>query len=1013
MPNLVPGIQFSNPRTARFVGYSEAKKRTMSPTFPDDAPKQPVDEIEALARQYLARLQSGKETDRSGMIRAHPHLGSRLERRLALVEMMYRVGLAPEDDRSTLDETLDAVTFVPSLGVAPTAVAEAPGASVPPARNPPGYEILSVLGHGGMGVVYKARQLSLNRVVALKMIRAHASPELLARFHLEAETLASLQHPNIVQICDFGEFEGCPFMAMEFVDGGTLGRFLARKSQAPRFAAELIYTLARAMHAAHQRGIIHRDLKPANILLQEVEVVESPGSTFGIRSSGFDQIPKVEGRSSKLEAPRPGLIAPSSLVPKITDFGLAKRLAEEHGRTTTGAVMGTPNYMAPEQARGRVHDIAPPTDVYALGAILYEMLTSNPPFPGDTAMETLRRVEVEEPVPPSRLCCKLPRDLETICLKCLEKEPAKRYATGAELADDLRRFLDGAPIAARPAGIAERLWKWTRRRPALAGLIAVGTAAMLALAAGWVSWSIQIRRERDRTAQQFQVAREAIDSLYNKMVMGRFFDEPQLDPICRDLLDKAQSLYQELALEHAADPALRRDTALAWFHLGDIHRHRDEYVESEAAYRQAIARQEALCRDEPANPVYRQDLATTQNWFGELLREGGRPPDEAGMHYQAAQELQQQLVNEYPAQASYRTELARSHYNLGIVERITNKLTAAQENLDRAVGLLNELHEADPADANVREDLARALNDRGILLRMSRRTAEAGGDYDRAIELLAGLHQEFPAKAAFKYELAVFRLDRGNLLRSQGALALAQREHQEALVLLKGLVADFSSRPKYRKKMGNALKNLGAALASAGNLAAAEENWNQAQNVLSKLSNDYPAVADYHALLGMTFGNLGWLRTEQKNWLEVRRMISEGLKQMRWALEANPENPDYRRELRNQYRDLAETLLHLSDHAAASEAASNLAAVYPGQAQYSYYAACFIARCVPLARNDVKATQTYIDKALVFLAQVAATATSDLKRLPNEAEVFRPLQALPKFQQTLSRIDERTRKASQ
>jgi serine/threonine protein kinase len=971
----------------------EAKEATMPPTFADDASAKQPDEIDALARQYLERLKSGKDPDRSGMLRAHPHLGSRLERRLALVEMMYRVGLAPEDEQSTLDETLDAVTFVPSLGLAPTVASETGGA-IPPARNPPGYEIFSELGHGGMGVVYKARQISLNRVVALKMIRAHAGPEMLARFHLEAETLASLQHPNIVQICDFGEFEGCPFMAMEFVEGGSLAEFLRSKSQSPRFAAELISTVAQAMHAAHLRGIIHRDLKPANILLQREE---SSVRAQGIEPPGLSHL-------------SPSSLGSSSLIPKITDFGLAKRLAEEAGRTTTGAIIGTPCYMAPEQARGRVRDIGPAADVYALGAVLYEMLTGSPPFSGETAIETLKRVEREEPVPPSRLCRKLPRDLETICLKCLEKEPAKRYAAAAELAEDLRRFLDGAPIAARPAGFAERAWKWSKRRPALAGLIAVGTAAAVTLAIGWLSWSIQIRAERDRTAHHYQLAREAIDGLYNKMVMERFFDEPQLDPICRELLDKAKSLYQELAQEHAADPALRRDTALAWFHLGDIHRHRDEYSESEAAYREAIARQEALCRDDPGNPSYRQDLANTHNWFGELLRENGRPPDDAKIHYLAAQELQQQLVREYPSEASYRTELARSLYNLAIVERISNKVPAAHENLDRAVDLLNELYEANPSDANPRQDLARALNDRGILLRMKRRAADAARDYNRAIGLLARLHEEYPARAAYKYELAVFRLDRGNLLRSQGALADAQSEHRQALVLLNGLVADFSSRPKYRKKMGNGLKNLGAALASAGDLVAAEQHWNQARNVLAKLSEEYPAVADYHALLGMTYGNLGWLRTEQKNWSEARRFIDEGIAQMRQALESNPDNPDYRRELRNQYRDLAETLLNLGDHAAALEAATNLAECSPELPQYEYYAACFIARCVHLAGKDVKRAQTYIERAVALLLHAAGTATPELKRLSNESHVFRPLQPSPKLQSALRQLDERTKK---
>jgi eukaryotic-like serine/threonine-protein kinase len=283
-----------------------------------------------------------------------------------------------------------------------------PAATVPPLPDVNGYEILEVIGHGGMGVVYRARQLGLNRIVALKMVLAgvNASPQNLGRFQAEAESVAQLAHPNIVQIYEIGEQAGCPFLALEYVSGGSLAQQLDGTPVAARQSAELVLALARAVHHAHQRGIVHRDLKPANVLLH------------------------------------------SDGTPKITDFGLAKRADADYTHTQTGAILGSPIYMSPEQASGANDKIGPATDVYALGVILYELLTGRPPFRGATLLETIEQVREHDPAPPRSLQPKTPRDLETICLKCLEKQPQRRYASAAALAEDLQSFLRGDPISA-------------------------------------------------------------------------------------------------------------------------------------------------------------------------------------------------------------------------------------------------------------------------------------------------------------------------------------------------------------------------------------------------------------------------------------------------------------------------------------------------------------------------------------------------------------------------------------
>jgi serine/threonine-protein kinase len=318
-----------------------------------------------------------------------------------------------------------------------------------------GYEVQEVLGHGGMGIVYKAWHQRLQRPIAIKMLLAggYAHPQELERFLREAETVAGLRHANIVQVHEAGEVDGRPYFAMEFIEGGSLAESLAGMPLPARQAAALTARVAEAVHAAHQRGIVHRDLKPANILLT------------------------ADG------------------TPKITDFGLARRLERATGLTQSGAPLGTPSYMAPEQAEGKSRTVGPAADTYAVGAILYELLTGRPPFRADSAAETLRQVIAHDPVPPCRLNAAVPRNLQTICLKCLEKDPLRRYSSAQALAQDLHRFERNEPIVARPAGALERMVRWTQRKPTAAALVATALA-LVGLASGGSVWLVQQQAQR-------------------------------------------------------------------------------------------------------------------------------------------------------------------------------------------------------------------------------------------------------------------------------------------------------------------------------------------------------------------------------------------------------------------------------------------------------------------------------------------------------------------------------------
>jgi serine/threonine-protein kinase len=311
----------------------------------------------------------------------------------------------------------------------------------------PGYEVLGVLGRGGIGIIYRVHHLKLNRDTALKMLLSggYARPVEVTRFMREAQAVAALKHPNIVQIYDVGEVDARPYFTMELMEGGTLADKIAGTPQDAKRAAELTATLAGAVQIAHQAEIVHRDLKPGNVLLT------------------------ADG------------------TPKIADFGLARHFDGDGGLTLDGVRVGTPSYMSPEQVSGKSDAVGPAADIYALGAILYEMLTGRPPFRAATATETQRQVMEEEPATPSRLNAKVPRDLETICLKCLHKDPGRRYPTAALLADDLRRFLNGEPITARPTGSLERVAKWARRRPAPAAMV-LGGAVMTLLLIASIVW---------------------------------------------------------------------------------------------------------------------------------------------------------------------------------------------------------------------------------------------------------------------------------------------------------------------------------------------------------------------------------------------------------------------------------------------------------------------------------------------------------------------------------------------
>jgi eukaryotic-like serine/threonine-protein kinase len=469
--------------------------------------------VDLIYSEFVLCEELGQAAGPDEFLARFPAHAEALRRQFALHAALAELGPGPEFGSSAPGHSTDFPAPLPAASVtkvqagepsSPPTTPAAPEREEEEAPPIPGYEILDRLGEGGMGVVYKARHRGLNRVVALKVIKAaYAVGSGRARFQAEVEAVARLQHPNIVQVFSVGAYGGRPFCALEFVNGGSLGEALKQALPTPAAAAWLTEQLARAVAAVHALHVVHRDLKPANVLLQ-----------MGNAEWGMGN----EGKEPPSSFPIPHSAFP--IVPKIADFGLAKFLdGTASDLTQAGQVLGTPSYMAPEQAAGRNEDVTAAVDVWALGAILYECLTGRPPFRGASGTETLAQVREQEPVPPRRFRRKCPRDLETVCLKCLQKEPHRRYASAAELADDLQRFREGRPILARPVGPLGRGWRWCRRQPVAAGLAALAAAALLGLLGAGFWFSARVGQARGEAAAAREVA--ATQEYYARLTNAR------------------------------------------------------------------------------------------------------------------------------------------------------------------------------------------------------------------------------------------------------------------------------------------------------------------------------------------------------------------------------------------------------------------------------------------------------------------------------------------------------------
>jgi serine/threonine protein kinase/Flp pilus assembly protein TadD len=760
------------------------------------------------------------------------------------------------------------------------------------------FRIVREVGRGGMGVVYEAEQVSLGRRVALKVLPLVATLDArqLQRFQNEARAAAQLHHSNIVPVFAVGSERGVHYYAMQYIDGHSLadliaglrtgsewrnarhaatvdaaaGEALTKLSVATaagvqaagsalssasddayfRRAAELGVQAAEALDHAHQAGIVHRDIKPANLL------VDQSGRLW------------------------------------ITDFGLAQVQGDAR-MTASGEMLGTLRYMSPEQALTRRAVLDHRTDVYSLGATLYELLTLEPVFRGMDRQELLRQITFDEPRPPRRLNKAIPAELETIIGKALEKDPGDRYGTAQELADDLRRFLEHQPIRARRPTFLERARKWLRRHQAVAWASSAGLAVAVATL---IVSTVLIWQEKERTATAYQaearqrqeadtkrrLARQAVDKMYTQVATKWLADEPQLTALQRDFLKEALQFYQDLSSEEADDPTVRQETARAQRYMGEILAKLERRPEAEEAFHHAITAFQQLIAEDPGNPGDAHDLAIAYTGLGTLFHHAGRAAD-AEKAYRQGMDIEEQLVRAHPGQADYQHRLGILYMDLGTVCPVSE----AEQFLQRGRELFEQLLRGSADNTEFHTTLGGILNNLAIKWLQKGKPEQACRLLEQAIEhQQAALRVNPRSKTALGMLRNHYSILSEDVLRALGEHREALKMAQEGLVVAQKLAAEFPEVPRYEDAVADSQHGLGRILAESGQLDEAEKALRQARTLREKAVKRSPGVSPLRGLLGETCTSLGDV-------LSRTGRDREALVEYRRALELDPRNAAY------------------------------------------------------------------------------------------------------------------------
>ncbi|MBN2474358.1 MAG: serine/threonine protein kinase [Pirellulales bacterium] len=952
-----------------------------------------------ILEDYLVELEQGTVPDAESLIREHPDLAEPLRAYLQSLDYLRRAAAGFDSPE---------------------------GGSLTPAGLPDGrlgdFTILREIGRGGMGIVYEARQTSLDRRVALKVLpfAAVLDSKQITRFENEARAAARLQHPNIVPVFAVGCHQGVHYYAMQYIEGQSLDRTIhqfrqsaetrtGRGSQTKavsggrqrpasakasctndvfltspsiqscdyvRAVAELGVQAADALQHAHDCGIVHRDVKPSNLLLDK------------------------EGKLW------------------VADFGLAMFQGDSK-LTRTGDLVGTIRYMSPEQAAGRLGVVDQRADVYSLGITLYELLTLEPAVPCEDRQEFVRLIEHQEPRPPRRLNPAIPLDLETVVLKAVSKSPVHRFATARELADDLRRFLEGKPTLARRPTLIDRVGKWARRHKtavraaaavmavALVGLI-VSTLMIATEQAKTERALVQSENDRKRAEEHFDQALEVVDhlGLLYAQQLGKI---PGAEPLRRQLLGETLDYYEGFITLVGDEAGLRDRVALTELKAGRINELLGDTEAALAAYQRAGNILGGLAEKVPENDQYRADLAICHNNMG-LLRGRLHQAIPAKTALQTAISIQEKLVEKHPENAEFQSDLAQSYGNLGQLLAEADQAAEADRMYAKSAGILQAVAQRHPHEPKYLSDLAVTYNNLS-LLHGKNNPAKAQRWCREALAIQQKLVDAEPGEVTRLGDLALFLNNLGALQRRLGQTDEAVAAYGRAVAIQEQLVRKSPTMVQYRRDLAVSHNNLGQVYSSSSRSDEAVASFGRARTILEQLAGDYPNRLDYRSILGGVLNNQGMAREQLNQPDDAMDVYRQAIEHQRFALEHAPEVREFREFLSKHYVNYARVLRATGDFDEATRIALARKELWAVDPQRLFSVATELARTAKAVSVAVEKgspgaaalRQRLSDLTLSTLREAIAAGFDRPEQIANDADL-QAVQNCPEFAALLDEL---------